>query len=319
MTSASTEINTTLVINDYPGSLINWTWAKDQGYCTGLGTPTDPYIIEDIFFNTSSIPENCLRIRNSRKHFIVRNCEFLGNWNYAGVQLWNATDGVITENFMYPTTGALVWLLNSSHNIIRANNASAGNFYGFLIDGSSGFTEQNTVINNLISFNLVTGIELRSVGCKLNTIQDNMFINHTIGMVVNGYNATIKGNHFINNSGVGMTMMMFSQYNMAYENCFMTNALHAQDGGMNNTWDNGLRGNYWDNYTGPDANSDGIGDIPYNITGISPNQDRFPLMSCPVTITTTTIPGYDVFLMFAVGLISILSTILIVKRKKQTF
>jgi len=40
----STIYDTPIEINDLPGSLINWTWAKDQGYCTGSGTSSNPFM-----------------------------------------------------------------------------------------------------------------------------------------------------------------------------------------------------------------------------------------------------------------------------------
>ena len=43
-----------------------------------------------------------------------------------------------------------------------------------------------------------------------------------------------------------------------------------------NNWDNGTKGNYWSDYTGTDANGDGIGDTPYVI--YENNQDNYPLM-----------------------------------------
>jgi hypothetical protein len=47
---------------------------------------------------------------------------------------------------------------------------------------------------------------------------------------------------------------------------------------MANAWDDGYPsgGNYWSDYTGTDANYDGIGDTPYTIDAL--NQDRYPLM-----------------------------------------
>ena len=44
-----------------------------------------------------------------------------------------------------------------------------------------------------------------------------------------------------------------------------------------NIWDNGIVGNYWDDYTGLDEDGDGIGDTPYLIN--SEIGDRFPLMN----------------------------------------
>jgi hypothetical protein len=63
---------------------------------------------------------------------------------------------------------------------------------------------------------------------------------------------------------------------------------------VGNVWDNGKTGNYWDTYTGVDANSDGIGDTPNQVFEYM--LDSYPLME-PLTISRTngniTIPEYD--------------------------
>jgi parallel beta-helix repeat protein len=42
-----------------------------------------------------------------------------------------------------------------------------------------------------------------------------------------------------------------------------------------NAWDNGKEGNFWSNYTGTDADGDGVGDTPHVID--ADNVDRCPL------------------------------------------
>ena len=51
--------------------------------------------------------------------------------------------------------------------------------------------------------------------------------------------------------------------------------------GVKAAWDKGEVGNYWSNYNGTDANSDGIGDTPYIID--ANNIDHYPMMK-PVAV-----------------------------------
>ena len=322
-TSASTEISNTVIIDDLPGSPTNWTWAKDQGYCTGLGTQSNPYIIADKFFNTSSTTWNCLSIIHSRAHFIVKDCEFKGHSQFAGIQLFNTTNGVITENMMHPLTGALVWLSNASYNVIQNNNASGGYFSGVVIEGATegpgGSTRMNTVTDNLITHNGDAGIIFVNSFVTHNVVSDNFIFNNTIGieMYTSADNNTITGNQIGNSSSIGLSISNGCEYNEIYENCFFTNGLHAIDYGLNNSWDDGAKGNYWDNYTGLDADNDGIGDVPSNISGFGGAQDNFPLMSCPTpTSSPPEVPGYDVFLLLFAGVASIIGIIFMSSKKK---
>ena len=66
-----------------------------------------------------------------------------------------------------------------------------------------------------------------------------------------------------------------ADYNLIYKNYFYDNGLFNAANNGKNKWDNGVIGNYWDDYAGVDANDDGIGDTPYIIFGIG--QDNFPI------------------------------------------
>jgi parallel beta-helix repeat protein len=314
-TSQLTEQKTIVIIDDLPGSLTNWTWAKDQGYCTGSGTMGDPYIISDFFFNTTTYNYNCLTIINSRKYFIIEDCVFKGDSNFAGVLLDNTTNGLLQSNKLYPLTGALVWIYNSSLNEIFMNNASAGFYYGIYIEGTAGLCSSNIISNNLVSFNIDTGIQVEG-DCLLNKIIDNTVYNNSRGIYIFGPsdNNSISGNIIRDNPlfGVGI----FSDYNTIYRNCYINNGLHALDSGVNNAWDYLSQGNYWDNYTGVDSDQNGIGDSPFNITGPAGSQDNFPLMSCPIPIPEEGIPGYDLLIIYLTGITVFIGVIYIKLKKK---
>jgi parallel beta-helix repeat protein len=304
------------MINDYPGNLQNWTWAKDQGICTGTGTINNPYLINDHFFNTRHIWDSSLYILNSRKYFRIENCLFNTSSNFAGIQLENTTNGYITKNRNLPDTGALVWLYNSSHNTVNNNNASNCHFYGILVDQLS---YHNVISNNLVSDNLQRGIYVR-FGADFNTIENNEVSSSVMGIYIDSScdNNTIKGNHISDCTNEGVNLNTFATYNIIYLNCFMNNSVNAEDNGNHNIWDFGGKGNYWDNYNGTDANHDGIGDIPYNITGAALSQDHFPLMACPTPIIPSgVIPGYELYLIIGGILMSSMSVIWLTFKKKR--
>jgi hypothetical protein len=89
-----------------------------------------------------------------------------------------------------------------------------------------------------------------------------------------------SGNEILRNRilycGIGLNTINQGQ-NLFCQNDFIDNATQAIDNGQNNTWDHDGKGNFWSDYTGIDANVDGIGDTPYTIL---PNGvDIYPLMA----------------------------------------
>ena len=123
--------------------------------------------------------------------------------------------------------------------------------------------------------------------CYNNTIFDNTFKNNYEGIVFQlSSNNIINENVFLNNSLSGIYFDAGSEFNLISSNFFRKNAKHCGQAGYNNKWNSSEIGNYWDNYTGVDANGDGIGDTPH-IISLSPLiQDYLPIVDNDPPIIT---------------------------------
>ncbi|MCJ7570601.1 MAG: right-handed parallel beta-helix repeat-containing protein, partial [Candidatus Thermoplasmatota archaeon] len=196
------------------------------------------------------------------------------------------------------TTGDAGIYIQSNNNQISNNIVKDNNWVGIWIFGeySDNIISDNIVLNsrigigvslgsnNLISDNYihdqVEGIRLAS-GSN-NTISDNNIENHSYqGIFIFYSNFNLILNNNIMNNPTGIFIEEYdnnTNHNILYHNNFFQNNRNAYSDGTN-FWDNGYPsgGNYWDDYTGIDANGDGIGDTHYNILGGS-NQDNYPLM-----------------------------------------
>ncbi len=235
-------------IDDRGVSGHNWSWTNTRFWCTGSGTYSDPYLIEDLRIDASS-SNNGISIENSDKYFILKNCTVFGS-NGTGIKLNNVTQGLIINS-------------NSSMNNLK---------------GISLFQSHN----NSISYNTIGSAQN---GIFLDNSHDNKIFGNLVkdctaaGMILSYCNRSIISRNFIKTSSNFGVLLQFSQDSIISENYFESNGIHAMDNAQNNQWDNGFIGNYWDNYTGVDANDDGIGDSSHKVSGSAGSKDNFPIWS----------------------------------------
>jgi len=217
---------------------------------------------------------------NNISYNIIKNCPA-----YA-IELRSSSNNIISGNVITSNAGAAVYLYalphNSSNNIISENNIT-NNEHGIFLSGSGlgpDYSSNNTIVGNNIVNNSETGISLyRSPG---NIISRNNITNNTRGIKIHDYpstNNTIYENDIANNT---YGIELIGSGNKIYHNNFIDNTQQASmeyGSTQPNVWDDGYPsgGNYWSDYTGVDANGDGIGDTPYIIN--ANNKDRYPLMN----------------------------------------
>jgi len=206
---------------------------------------------------------------------------------------------------------------SGSYNRFFANNVLGGRI------SSGGASSNNLIYGNtikngegvwacygdVVAKNTVTDSEMGiSVGWGFNNIICGNIIanNRGAGLTkLEGRNNTFYANYVVNNS-VGVEIGVYSSLQPLnttfYHNNFVRNAQQTKVIGLDHSdhWDNGEEGNYWSNYTGSDANHDGLGDSPYVIfgerhmydypytTSVESYEDRYPLMT-PFNCSSITI------------------------------
>jgi hypothetical protein len=173
--------------------------------------------------------------------------------------------------------------LTGSWNIIRDNGCE-----------HVGLSNAN---NNVILENRVTAINSVYSGIEVSHSNNNFFCRNQISGFINDVRLWFSsGNTIVANTltdplpwRLGGSFSLGGSFNnKVYLNNFAHNVydyytdpnIRAAEPTIiasTNFWDNGEKGNHWDDYNGSDVNWDEIGDTPFIID--ANNQDNYPLMS----------------------------------------
>ena len=206
---------------------------------------------------------------------LIKNIEFVHNANF-GCYLYQAHNNTI-DNCVFEENGQGGLVASNCNHNVYTNNTVVNNSLGFELR----YVYDSMIANNSFSKQDETSIDkgIYLYASRYNLITDNIFTENSYGIHVKGSKMnTIHKNLFLNND-LGLYFCCGGLNNTIYQNVFMNNNDHAS-GYLENSFDNGSIGNYWDDYNGTDADGDGIGDTPYTVTdefGIV-NIDHFPLM-----------------------------------------
>ena len=170
-------------------------------------------------------------------------------------------------------------LLEESGNNIIADNILSSSTCGY----SSGlyiFEGGNNIIRgNTISDNALRGVSI--VASSNNTLYNNLIGKSWFGIKMESWGISVNETWFV----------LRPRNNTIYHNNFIDNKKQVYVGvRCANSWDNGIEGNYWSNYTGVDLNHDGIGDSWHQIN--ENNTDHYPLMGMFHSFNASM--GYDI-------------------------
>ncbi len=303
----------------------NWTAAKAAGICTGDGTYSEPYIIENFVIDGGG-SGSCIWIENSTVYFEIKNCRLYNaiasSWGGA-IYLINVSNGYIVDNQLSDNGYVGINLIGCNNNTILRNDA-CNQGIGLALQVS-----HNTLIKGNTFNNNSADASLFLFGSVNNTILENSLNFNHYGISFWYSDDNIVTGNFFKFNGKGIWSYEYSDRNTIYRNCFSNNSLAATDEEGTSHWDNGTVGNYWSDYTGVDSDENGIGDTPYNITlssysSVVTNQDNFPLMECPLPVPIPADNG-DLIPVELIIIISIISggavigvvTLLLIRRRRN--
>ena len=227
---------------------INNNW--DFQEWNGSGIEADPYIITGLNITSTF---DCIVIENTNVYFQINNCFLMGGGavypGRTGISLNNVKNGIIKNNFITQHENAVG--LEGARNNVITNNTLVRNFRGV---GGWDCTD------NLFVGNTIHNSE--EIGINLGNSNTNIIANNTISY----------------NLGHGVLYEEDSNGNVITWNNFIENNPFdpkQADDHKGNISDNLFQYNYWNDWTSPDTNEDGIVDTVY--TFLNYNQDQFPL------------------------------------------
>jgi parallel beta-helix repeat protein len=257
-------------------SIVGNSIANNSGHGIRLEYSSNNSISENNITNNS----HGIWLSESSNHNSISGNSITVNYGGNGISLYSSSNyNSISGNNITNSFYDGITLSESSNNSIVGNNITNSSYDGITLGQSSN----NSIVGNNITNSDNYGIDL-SGGSSNNSIAENSITNNRYGIYL-GIPIRPSNNRFWHNNFIGNTRQV---YDAAWYFPGHSPSI--------NVWDDGYPsgGNYWSDYTGVDANGDGIGDTPYIID--ENNRDRYPLMSARgVTVSPPpTPPGVQV-------------------------
>ncbi|MFX1379270.1 MAG: NosD domain-containing protein [Promethearchaeota archaeon] len=124
-----------------------WVDFRNDGNCTGSGTYSDPYVIEDLIINGNGT-ESCIVIENSNVFFKIEDCTVLNSkgWSDAGIQISNVNNSHLINNNCSSNFFGIA--LSYSNNITISGNHLNRNYCGIYLSDSNNTKISGNIMKN---------------------------------------------------------------------------------------------------------------------------------------------------------------------------
>lgn len=258
-----------------------------------IPTPLNPHYL----LNSDYISRNILQ--NSSTQYVEHTpIRIDGNADFAAtakLENWPG-DGTFSNPYIIRyyvisyNTADLIDIQNTNVYFYINNNTLNG------LNGRYNGIDLHNVSHGVIFHNIIhnnrKGIELWTTNdCNLT---DNMVSKNNWGGIylIDSGSITLTNNYISNNGGYGIRLDQSSEDNKVIQNDFIGNYVGESSQAFDNGRKNEFAYNYWDEWTNPDTNADGVVDYSYSIDGNAGNQDAYPLVSrfFDISRTSNTIP-----------------------------
>ncbi|MFX1497101.1 MAG: nitrous oxide reductase family maturation protein NosD [Promethearchaeota archaeon] len=190
---------------------INWTIANQSDWCSGSGTWSDPFLIENMIINATNSPIGSgIFIENSKNiHFEIINVTIFGS-TY-GIKLENTNNGTIINSILSDNIGSGISMKNCVNNTILRNKLINNGVYGINLTSKCN---NNKILENTIKND---GTNLQDTGIYLGSYCDDN---------------DIMGNWIYDNSVYGINIENYCEGTLIYNNIIKNIATSQQDYGI---------------------------------------------------------------------------------------
>lgn len=251
---------------------------KNRVYDNGIADSTIGVLIEDVvglevFLNTLDSNGYGIYLKTGSSGNNITTNQVC-NCIHTGLVVESSDDNMFSHNDLFKSGLDGVLLNKSDNNDFQGITTRNSTQHGIAVVDSDG----NTFNQSIVYGNGDDGVHFGG-SSALNNLTSSLISFNRLGaeLVGNSMGNRLRNSTLLNNTEYGLVLNGSSTLNEGKWNAFFSNnknsGSQAYDGGSSNP----ISYNFWDEWTSPDAEPDGIVDVPYAIDGSAENEDPYPL------------------------------------------